>query len=177
MKRYPLAGLVDAVGLSEAATARMVGLSGSTLKQAREHGFQEKAADRYAVRAGLVPWLIWSDWLDDCEIPCPECETRFVPSRKSHRFCTRGCYQRRYKRDLYRERYASDPEFRAAQREKSATYRESTRAAAKIKNAAYYRANRERILAAKTARYASDPEFRERILEQQRTRDRAKAAA
>lgn len=178
-KRYPFAALVEACCMSEAATARMVGLSGTTLGNARRYGLTETAADRYACRAGLVPWLVWTDWLDDCEIECvnPECDARFVPLRKTHRYCTRDCYQREYKREKYRRLYQSDPEFRDAQLAKSRRYREATRDAAKVKKAAYYQRNRDRILARKAERYRTDPVYRERVLAAQRKRDQAKAAA
>lgn len=178
-KRYALAPLVEVSGMSESELARKIGLSGSTLVKAREWGLVEKAADRYACRLGLVPWLVWSDWLDDCEVECanPSCDVTFVPLRRSHRHCTRDCYQREYKRENYRQLYATDPEFRASQLAKSARYRAETREAAKKKKAAYYQANRERILALKAERYRTDPEYRERLLEAQRRRDRSKAAA
>lgn len=59
--RYPLADLVAATGLTEAALARDIGLSGTTLKNARENGFSASSADRYAVRAGLHPFEVWPE--------------------------------------------------------------------------------------------------------------------
>ncbi len=111
MRRYPFASLLEAVPWSEFELSRRIGLTGTSLRRAREHGFSESAADRYACRAGFVPWHIWPEWLDDIiadeSIPCEECGTSFVPSRKGHGFCTRNCRARKRKR----ERYASDPEF------------------------------------------------------------------
>ena len=140
--RYPLAALVAASGLTESALARRVGLSGSTLKAARERGLVERAADRYAVRAGLHPAQVWDDWIDGAGVTCPECGSRFVPLRKSHRYCTQDCYQRRYKREKYRARYATDAAFRARELEKSRRYRHETAPAVRDKQRAYYRANR-----------------------------------
>lgn len=61
-RRYSLQALVDASGLSESTLGRRVRLSGSTLKQAREHGLTERAADRCAVRLDLHPFEVWPDW-------------------------------------------------------------------------------------------------------------------
>lgn len=118
--RYPLQALVEASGLSEAALAREIGLSGSTLVQARKVGFVESAADRYACRVGLVPWLVWSDWLDDVGVPCPECGERFVPSRKGHVYCDRKCAARAGQR----RRYQTSPERAAKAREQARRYYE-----------------------------------------------------
>jgi hypothetical protein len=62
--RYPLQALVAASGLTEAELGRRVGLSGSTLKHVREHGLAERSADRYAVRAGMVPSAVWPELLE-----------------------------------------------------------------------------------------------------------------
>lgn len=120
MTRYPLAALVEASGLSEAALARKVGLSGSTLKQARTVGLLEASADRYAVRAGLVPWVVWSDWLDDVAEPCVECGERFMPARKGHVYCSRKCSTRAGQR----RRYRADPVRAAKAREHARRYYE-----------------------------------------------------
>lgn len=95
-KRYPLAALVEASGMSEAELGRRVGLSGSSLTKARRDGLIESAADRYACRAGLVPWLVWSDWLEDAFVECAaeDCCERFVPRDKANIWCSRRCYQR-----------------------------------------------------------------------------------
>jgi hypothetical protein len=173
-KRYPLSALVEACGLSEAATARLCGLSGSTLQNARRHGLIEKSADRYACRAGLVPWLIWSDWLDDLEVECANdrCETRFVPSRKGHRFCTTDCYGRQYDRDKARERYRADAEFAAAERARAAEYRKAAGRAIRLREAQYRADNAERLAAYRKAYYR---ENREELLAKQRERDRRRA--
>lgn len=158
MKRYPLAALVEASGLSEARLAARVGIGGSTLKVARQLGFTEAAADRYACRAGFVPWHVWPEWIADViadvSIPCVECNTPFVPKRKGQRFCERRCSARAWKR----ERYQSDPEF--AQRCKDAAkahyeecghyiqgqarkWRDANPERVKASRRAYYEANRD----------------------------------
>ena len=95
-KRYSLSALVEAAGMSEAELGRRVGLSGSSLTKARRDGLIESAADRYACRAGLVPWLVWSDWLEDAWVECAaeDCADRFVPARKGHRYCSSRCRRR-----------------------------------------------------------------------------------
>lgn len=76
--------------MSEAALARQVGLSGTSLTKARDWGLVEDAADRYACRLNLIPHMVWGDWQDDHKIPCPECGTRFVPVPNQRR-CSRRC--------------------------------------------------------------------------------------
>lgn len=179
--RYALAPLVEAAGMSEAELGRTVGLSGSSLTKARRDGLIESAADRYAVRAGLVPWLVWSDWLEDLSVSCEECAAMFVPARKSQRFCAPECQQRNQKRRWYRRRYQDDPTFRARENARSRAYqteyaehlnrqqsrryrekreeriaydrvyRERNKDHIKAKNRAYYLANRERIIARQAA--------------------------
>lgn len=176
MKRYPLAPLVESTGLSEAAFARSVGLSGSTLKWARQKGLTEEAADRYSCRAGLVPWLIWSDWLDDLELECADekCRARFVPKRKGMRYCTLQCGKRASDRAAKRRRYREDPEFAAAEREKARRYREGSLRAVRLKDALRRERTREEKRAYMKAYYAAN---REVLLEKQRIRDRAKRQA
>lgn len=104
IRRYSLQALVERSGMSEAALARAVGLSGSTLKRAREEGFIESAADRYAVRAGLHPHEVWDHWLEGAEQPCAaeDCASTFIPTRPGHRYCSRGCRDRVGERRRYR---------------------------------------------------------------------------
>lgn len=160
---YPLQSLVSASGLSEAALARRVGLSGTTLKRAREVGLREDAADRYACRAGLTPLEVWPDWGHvDCAVD--GCEVSFVPVRKGHRCCSERCSKILYKRTRYR----SDPEFAESERQKRRTYYqeciEYERAASRARHQrdrdrklaamrAYYQANREELKAKQRARY------------------------
>lgn len=120
MKRYPLAALVEAAGMSEAELGRRVGLSGSSLTKARRDGLIESAADRYACRAGLVPWLVWSDWLEDLSVECAErsCSVTFVPSRKGHSYCSKVCFRREWQR----VRYHADPAFAASKIESARSY-------------------------------------------------------
>ena len=114
-RRYSLQALLDATGLGEHALGQQVGLSGSSIKKARELGLIETAADKYACRAGLTPWLVWPEWLEDAEVACAECEARFVPSRTGHLCCGRACQQRRNQRT----RYHANPE---AQRDRARRY-------------------------------------------------------
>ena len=99
--------------------------------------------------------------------------------------------RRRRAADRKRERYRTDPEFRARQAASQAAYRRSERGKAKRaegarREAEYRRAHRPvrlpltpeelraRAAAAKRRKYATDPDFRARRLEDQRRRDAAK---
>lgn len=171
MKRYALASLVEAAGMSEAELGRRVGLSGSSLTKARRDGLIESAADRYACRAGLVPWLVWSDWLEDVFVECPECGERFVAKRRDQRYCTQKCGHRRRARERVRARYQSDPEWREARKAEVRAYREENARAIRIQQAAWRDQNRERRAAQQRAYYAAN---RERILARQAEYDRRK---
>ena len=109
-RRYPLADLVAASGLTEAALGRAVGLSGTTLKSAREIGFIERAADKYAARAGLPASSVWMDWGDDALPTCAAdgCEQTFFPYTKQALYCSATCRQREKMR-----RYRSTPHGKA----------------------------------------------------------------
>lgn len=125
MKRYSLDLLVEASGLTEAALGRRVGLSGSSLTKARKMGLIESAADRYACRCGLLPWLVWSDWLEDAQVECAErsCTVRFVPTRKGHLFCSKRCCVRKQMQE-FRARRAEDEAYLAMRRAEARAYYE-----------------------------------------------------
>lgn len=171
-KRYPLQPLIDILGMSEAAMARRVGLSGSSLVKARTLGFTEAAADRYAVRAGFVPWMVWPEWLDDAiadvSVVCAaeDCDVTFIPSRKGHRCCSDRCSKLHHKRTRYRD----DPEFAESVRQRRRAHYEECveyeRAASRLNHQrnrdrrlegmrAYYRENAEELKAKQRARYAA----------------------
>lgn len=153
---YPLCALVAASGLSEAALGRSVGLSGTTLKNARERGLREDAADRYACRAGLVPWLVWPDWLEDVEQECDarSCTRRFVPVRSNHRYCSHRCAVR----EGARRRYQEDVEFRAKKQAAIRAYREESKRAQLAKKKARYWSDPERMRAERRERYRLNAE-------------------
>lgn len=103
--RYPLQALVAASGLTEAELGRRVGLSGSTLKHVREHGLAERSADRYAVRAGMVPSAVWPELLEQAiadvtrECASSDCTNTFLldvggKGGTRRRYCSATCKSR-----------------------------------------------------------------------------------
>lgn len=152
-RRYPLADLVEATGLTEAAVSRMVGLSGSTLKLARERGLTADAADRYAVRAGFSPLEVWHDYGMTL---CAECEEGFAPFRSSQRFCGRRCRER----NGARRRYQTRPEVAERMRAKSAAYYAEAGDYVRSRVLRYHHANRpaqlERMRAYRRDRQAKE---------------------
>lgn len=137
MKRYPLGPLVEASGLSEAALGRAAGLSGSTLKNAREMGFTPDAADRYSMRLGLHPFEVWEGWGME---PCAECDGLFVPTRKGHSFCSPRCRQRVAARKRW-----EDPAYRARRAAYMAAYRRDAARVLAAQKRAWAEANRDRV--------------------------------
>ena len=136
MRRYSLEALVTASGLTPAALGRKVGLSGSTLQNARARGFSLDAADRYAVRAGLHPLEVWDDF---GLVPCPVCEGLFAPTRKGHVYCSPRCRQRVAARKRW-----EDPAYRAKRAEYMAGYRREAARVLAAQKRAWREANRER---------------------------------
>jgi hypothetical protein len=122
-RRYPLEPLVAASGLSLHALGMTVGLSGSSLAAARRLGLVEAAADRCACRLGLLPWLVWDDWLADLERQCASapCTTRFVPLRRGHIYCSKRCTVRAAQR-AYRARVKDREDFKQKARDYSRHY-------------------------------------------------------
>ena len=64
MKRYPLADLLEAAGMSLSQLRELCPMNGTVYRNARAIGLTEEQADRWCCKVGLVPWLVWSDWLD-----------------------------------------------------------------------------------------------------------------
>ncbi len=147
-RRYSLGALIDASGLSEHALSQRVGLTGTPLIRARRNGLIESAADKYACRLGLVPWLVWSDWLDDAAVECadPSCSNRFVPSRKGHRFCSPPC---RWRANRVRKaaRWATDADHRARRAAYMRQYRADAKATLAAQKRRWCDENRERVRA------------------------------
>lgn len=194
-RRYNLDALVAASGLTEHALGRKVGMDGTALRRAREHGLVESAADRYATRAGFHPHSIWPEMGDhafeDHAVECAErsCTERFVPTRKGHRYCSPACRRRHADREWKRRRYQTDPEFRAAENARKRQYHVDAARAIKANRARWYQENaartreanrryreahREEIKAKRRAYYLAN---REEIIAKQMERDRARRAA
>lgn len=159
-RRYPIAPLIEAMGLtsSETSAGRALGLGGSTWKEYRDRGVTERVADRLAAKAGFHPSVIWPSWYDDetaalsRECAEPGCDETFlpIPTHPRQRFCSRACRKRSSERERQRRLYA-DPEFRAAKNARQRRYHEETRAYNNRRRSERYWANREAELARQRA--------------------------
>lgn len=160
MRRYPLDALLAATGLTEAALSRLVGLSGTTLVRAREHGLTADAADRYAVRAGFAPVNVWLDYgLVECARP--GCSTLFAPNDKRHRCCKRACSKAMWART---ERGKAS--MRAAHTRWKDSVPEYSRLIDRVTGERWREANRDRKRAADRARYQAkrqEPDVKKRL--------------
>jgi lambda repressor-like predicted transcriptional regulator len=139
--RYPLEPLFKLTGW----TMRQVSIASGTSKPNSieyrtrlERGVTALVADRLAIAAGLHPAEIWPSWWDDTPPeapgkPCEECGGEFTPRSKVHVCCSDECGDRRKGREWRRNRYATDPDYRAAElarvRAYKAVYRERLAAA------------------------------------------------
>lgn len=138
-RRYPLAALVAASGLTERDLSRVVAMSGSALKAARERGLSSDAADRYAVRAGLHPGEVWPSWTQD-QIALEAARRRDMKAaamrrwRAMNRAAVKAANQRYYT--------ACEQAIRAQRRRKYAAQAEAERAARRARYARQRTANR-----------------------------------
>lgn len=96
-RRYDLAPLAALMGMSEHAACVQLGLSGSTQQDYRAHGVTLEVAERLAFKAGVHPFEVWSSMPED--------------GRRDR--------QARYAR----ERWANDPDHRAARADYMRRYR------------------------------------------------------
>jgi hypothetical protein len=64
--RWPVEPLMAALGITYPAhLAEACGMSGTTLRKVLEHGLSDLQADRYALRNGLHPAIVWGPRWDD----------------------------------------------------------------------------------------------------------------
>lgn len=116
--RYPAQRLADELHVSLWQMFDQVGVSGRTARQARDEGFTELQADRYAARVGLSAYSVWPELVDDLidtesrACAADGCEERFVPGNPRRLYCSTTCRDRRAKSRWRRNRYRADPEFR-----------------------------------------------------------------
>lgn len=63
---YPFEALREAMACQTPGdVGRRLGVSGRDLYDAVDHGLSDVLADRWAIRAGLHPELVWPGWTDD----------------------------------------------------------------------------------------------------------------
>lgn len=122
--RYPFAPLATAMGMTEHAAARTLGLSGSSYKSHRTRGVTELVADRLAVKAGLHPFEVW-----------PEMAQAAVDEATERR---RESWRR------YAAKRRTDPAYRAARAEYMRAYRAEARDVLRAQKRRWDRNNIER---------------------------------
>ena len=122
MRRYPVAPLLEATGLSMSALAQRVGIGGGEYARVRSEGVTELAADRWANRLGLHPAEVWPDF-GFALCADPRCAKPFAPTRAGHRYCSETCNSRHRRR----VRYQQDADYAAARRARAKVYYEECR--------------------------------------------------
>lgn len=164
-RRYPLEAFAEFMDITIPAACRMLSITGSTEKGPRCHGLTRQKADKAAALVREHTATIWPEVVDhdieDTLVECekPGCTTRFVPSRKGHRFCSKSCNMwnaRANERKAKRERYATDPEYRARRRAEADAYWRANAKARRIKEAARRRNNGDHIRARVRRWYAEN---------------------
>jgi hypothetical protein len=107
--------------------AERVGKAKVTVEGWRRTGLNEANADACATALGLHPWQLWPEMLAANTAPvvreCETCGETFVLTDPRKRFCNRRCkdahpsaraHRSAKAAEAFRQRYHSDPEFRAA---------------------------------------------------------------
>lgn len=105
---YPIEPLLAATGLTLNGFIRlhMPSVNGTYYRRARDLGLTADQADRWACAAGLHPFEVWPEMIDDQiedqyrECDADDCSTRFVGDGR-RRFCSGTC-RRRMKARRYR---------------------------------------------------------------------------
>lgn len=140
--RYPFAPLVDAMGLSPSAAARTLGMSGQTQARYLDVGMPADTAYRLADRAGIHPFEVWPELVDDeaarrrAERAAAERRRRATPEgAASHAAAdakwrdSARLYVRRRDAEASRTRRAADPDGeRAANRQRWALQKDELNA-------------------------------------------------
>lgn len=63
-RTWPIQALLDHPRITIRAVAEAIHVSGARLNQLRVTGLTDWQADRAAIRLGLLPHLVWPDWVD-----------------------------------------------------------------------------------------------------------------
>lgn len=121
-------------------------MNGAAYRQVLDLGLTEEQADRWAVRLGLEPWLVWEEWED----------------AKARR--------RRKQAEWARAKYQRDPEHRARKRAANTGYNAAARRAVRLSQRRYRIVNAEQVRAAKRAWHAAN---RDEVNARRRERYRA----
>jgi ribosomal protein S27AE len=176
-RRYPIEPLVAMSGRTASSLLHRQ-VNGEQYRNTLANGMTPYMADKLATMVGLDPYNVWPSWGADefAELskPCPECGERFIPNRSDQTYCTERCYQNQYQRTWKRNRYQSDPEFRAKNVERSRQYRKEAARGIRLRGAAYRQENRERLAARRREWYQAN---RETVLAKQRVIDARRRGA
>lgn len=116
--RYPISDLFAHMPGSDDDCRRRLSISGSAYGNMVQHGLTFDQAERYAERAGLLPYEVWPEMVDeliDLEskvCAAPSCDNRFVPDNPRRIYCCQRCQQNVASARWKRRRYQNDPEYR-----------------------------------------------------------------
>lgn len=155
---YPFAPLAAAMGLSENQAIIRLGVNGRMGQQYRHEGMSERVADRLAVKAKLHPFEVWPEMADRAIRDVSDLDKIESAERlERRRRIARESARRRYWEDeALRERKKAAVRASGASRSRSRRFQPSQHGEVKReRDRAYYKRNREAILARKHARDAA----------------------
>lgn len=174
MTRYPFAPIdAQLCGTEISVLADKLGVAHGTVQKWRERGMEEHNADRCATALGFHPWELWPEMLAVATAPVmrecenPGCIEEFILTRSDKRFCSEACRNRapermarqRERSAAYaRQRYHSDPDYRARKLEEHRNRSDAVKRADAASQRAYYQRTADRQRAARRARYQNQKE-------------------
>jgi hypothetical protein len=159
VKRFPWASLEAQLRLTlwdgqpcttRALQALKLGVPPRQISRWQKIGVDFWQADKLAVRLGVMPYVIWPEWLewsilwvaqgDAAELDkkgarCDSCNGMFLKKKKGHRFCSEACqmagfseYRRKWVEKNRERVQALEAAYREANRESIQEYRRRYRA-------------------------------------------------
>lgn len=186
MRLDPAPLLAQFPGETGEAIAGKLGVTRRTIERWKSGGnVDPKLADALAVKAGTHAFVLWPELAEqavaDVERVCEAtgCDVTFLPVRRTRRFCSDRCRARMARpreRAAQRERYRTDPEFRARKQAQVRANREASKRALAVKRKLRYRANADELRAKRREQYAANAEKEKARQAAYRARKREQAA-
>lgn len=127
-QRYPLAPFFEVTGWNMTKLQNSFRSNGPEYRIRKDRGVTEAMAERLALEVGRHPFEIWPEMVEDRleTRDCDRCGTAFVPVRRKQRWCSPKCRLYNAQKEHQRRKWAADPEWAEAQRERARRYRAET---------------------------------------------------
>jgi len=174
LKRYEFSALVDALGCTDSKEVfRRLGMNPENAPRSRyvTEGMTERKADELAVRAGLHPFEVWPQMIEDSTVAERE---RWNAWKRRWRRTPKGRASTAAAAAKWRE--SCRDYVRAQNRANAARRRIEDPEGARAKDREWRARNRDRLNAKKRDRYRTDDLYRQKILDRQRAHNARRRA-